>query len=262
MTTPYTVQLGHGLGMIDETLSYLNLWQKGMTGTDLYRVALDSGQFPNISARRLRDSIVVGFSPRYLVNDGAPALLIKGLQDRVPARDLEQVLFLYTCRAHPVLRDFLGQVYWPAYAAGLETISNDDARAFIEEAVREGRTTTEWAETMQRRMASNLTGVCADFGLLESGRKRVRKILPYRLLDRPAIILAYDLHFTGLGDNSVVGHPDWTIFGLHRQDVINELRRLALPAGLIVQSAASATKIFWQYQTMEEVVDALARPEL
>lgn len=257
MTQMYTVQLSHGLGMINETLSYLDLWQEGMNATDLYRAALESGQFPSVSARSLRDSITVGFAPRYLVDDAAPAILLKTAKQRLAARELEQLFFLYTCRAHRIFRDFLMEVYWPAYVAGKESISNRDALTFVEQAVREGKTTTAWSDSLRRRMGSNLTAICGDFGLLEAGRKSVRKILPYRLLDNPAVLLAYDLHFAGLGDNSVVGHADWGLFGLYRQDVIEELRRLALPAGLIVQSAAGVTKISWKYEHIEEVVNAL-----
>lgn len=261
MTKAYTVQLAHGLGMIDETITYLELWEKGMTGTDLYRLALESGRFPNVSARTLQDSILVGFAPRFLIDEGAPATYSRILVDSWSRRELEQLFLVYAVRAHSILTDFLTEIYWPAYAAGRDSISNDDARRFVEQAVREGKTTTEWSAHSQRRVASNLTGICADFGLLEGGRKQVRRILPYRLLDNPAIYLAYDLHCVGLGDNHVVGHPDWAIFGLNRHDVIDMLRRLAVPGGLIVQSAAGTTKISWQYESMEEVVDALARPE-
>ena len=123
MTQTYTVQLSHGLGMINETLSYLDLWQEGMNATDLYRAALESGQFPGVSARSLRDSIAVGFAPRYLVNDAAPALLLKTAKERLATREVEQLFFLFTCRAHRILRDFLLEVYWPAYVAGKESIS-------------------------------------------------------------------------------------------------------------------------------------------
>ena len=110
-----------------------------------------------------------------------------------------------------------------------------------------------------RRVASYLTGSCADFGLLEGGRKTTRKILPFRIETKVMIFLAYDLHFSGLGDNRVLGHPDWGLFGLEREDVLNEFKRLALQGWWIIQSAGEATRIGWQYQTMEEVVDVLTR---
>ena len=107
-------------------------------------------------------------------------------------------------------------------------------------------------------MATYLTGACADFGLLERGARSARKILPYRIECRVAIVLAYDLHFAGLGDNRVVAHPDWTLFGLDRSDVVDELKRASLKGVLIVQTAAAATRIAWRFKNMKELEHAIA----
>lgn len=74
MTAIYTTQLGVGLGLISETQILLDLWQAGMSGTDLYRAALTSGHFSTLSARHLHDMITVGFAPHYLRNSGATAV--------------------------------------------------------------------------------------------------------------------------------------------------------------------------------------------
>jgi hypothetical protein len=52
-TATYTSTLNSGLGMIEETKVLLNLWQAGMSSIELQSVALSSGYFPNMSARRL-----------------------------------------------------------------------------------------------------------------------------------------------------------------------------------------------------------------
>jgi hypothetical protein len=262
MTAAYTVQLGHGLGMIDETYQFLDLWHEGMTGTDLYRAALESGRFSNMSARRLNDLAVVGFAPRYLVDEAGPARTLKLICSRLPRGEVTQLFFLYTSRAHAILADFVCQVYWPAYSAGRQELGNDEARAFVMRAVRDGKTTTPWTETNVRRVASYLTGCLADFGFLEGGARQIRKILTVRIQPRVVATLAYDLHLSGEGDNSVIGHPDWALFGLEPADVLNELKRLALQGLLIVQSASGATRISWTYKTMEELIDALAQREL
>jgi len=93
--------------------------------------------------------------------------------------------------------------------------------------------------------------------LLENGQRSIRKILPFRIESRLGILLAYDLHFSGHGDNSVLSHSDWGLFGLDRSDVLNELKQLALKGWFIIQSAGDVTRIGWQYQSMEEVIDAL-----
>jgi hypothetical protein len=262
MTKHYTTQLGAGLGMVDETRLLLDLWQEGMSATDLYRKALASGHYSTLSARRVHDLITVGFAPRYLVNQGAPARLLKALKDRISRKEFEQLLFVYTCRAHTILADFVREVYWGAYTAGREALTNEDAQQFVIAAVREGKTTVPWSNYMRRRAASNITGCCADFGLLERGRKSSRKILPYQIEPRVATIVAYNLHFAGSGDNQVVHDPEWALFGMDAADVLNKLKQLTLNGLLIVQAAGGVVRISWPYKTMEELVHVLVDGKL
>jgi len=262
MSRPYTVQLGHGLGLVDETRTLLDLWQPGMKAPDLYRSVLQAGYFGALSARRLHDMISVGFGMRYLTGDAAPARLLKPIQHVVPRAAFEQLLFLYTARAHPVLADFVREVYWPAYAAGKPAIGNEESLRFIEQAVRDGKTTAAWSPTMVKRMSSNLTSCCADFGLMEGGARRVRKILPFRIEPLVVTVLVYDLHGSELGDNQLLVHPDWSLFGLERDDVLAEVRRASLNGALIVQAAAGVTRISWKFKSMEELADGIAQGQL
>ncbi len=63
---PYTTQLQAGLGLVNETKTFLELWSPGMSANQLYQVALESGRFPTVTARRLRNIVVECFAPRYL----------------------------------------------------------------------------------------------------------------------------------------------------------------------------------------------------
>ncbi len=150
-------------------------------------------------------------------------------------------------------------MYWNAYSSGKEKISNEDACIFVTRANQDGKTVKPWSENTLQRVAGYLTTSCADFGLLEAGQKSVRKILPFRIESRVAFILAYDLHFLGHGDNSILGHPEWALFGMDRSDVLNEFKRQALKGWWILQSAGEVTRIGWQYQTMEELIHVLAK---
>lgn len=258
-TTNYTTQLQAGLGMIEETRILLDLWHVDMNVTALNQAALQSGRFPNMSARRLRNVVVECFAPRYLREREAPAQLLQDVREVLSGREFEQLLFIYTCRANPILADFVREVHWSAYTSGHLTLSNKDASAFVTRANQDGKTSTGWAHSTIRRVAGYLTGCCADFGLLERGRKSVRRIQSYRIEPRIAAILAYDLHFAGLGDNRVVGDPQWALFGMDTPDVLDELKRLALKGVLLVQHAGGVTHIGWQHKTMKELIDALAQ---
>jgi hypothetical protein len=251
--------LNAGIGMIDATHTMLSLWRPGMAGVDLYKAALESGLFPNITARRLQNFIKECFGPRYLVSNGRPAITLKSVQSNFSSREFNQLLFIYTCRESRILNDFVGDVYWGAYSSGRETISNEDALLFVKRANQDGKTVKPWSENTLQRVAGYLTTSCADFGLLECGQKSSRKILLFRIESKLAIILAYDLHFSGHGDNSVLSHSDWELFGMERSDVLNELKQLALKGWFIIQSAGDVTRIGWQYQNMEEVIDALIK---
>lgn len=256
--TIYTIQLTAGLGLINETCGLLDLWEPGMSPSALHEAALASGRFPTITARRLLNIVKECFAPRYLVNGGKPAAHLKNLKNRMPTSELNPFFLLFTCRANAILNDFVRELYWERYASGFSEISNLDADKFVRRAINDGKTQKRWAEKTIKNVAGYLTGCCADYGLLEKGQKKVRRILPFRISPPMAGYLAYDLHFASFGDNAVLSHPDWQLFGLAVDDVREELKRLALKGYFILQSAGDATRICWKYKTMEELCDVLA----
>jgi hypothetical protein len=255
----YTTQLQAGLGLIPETTRLLGVWQPGMVGQDLLNTALASGQFP-ISARRLRNIIIEAFAPRYLIDESRPARLLKALVGHISASELRQILFLYTCRANQVLGDFVREVYWPRYTAGDVAVSKEDSITFVRRAVADGKTTTKWSESTIVRVSRYLLGACADFDLLGPMRAGQRSISAFRISPTAASVLAHDLHFMGLGDNTLVRSPDWNLFGLPEpEDVLAELKRLALRGEVIVQSAGAVTHIAWKATSIEEHAHVLAQ---
>lgn len=258
-TRPYTTQLQAGLGLVDETKTLLDLWTPGMSTTELFQKALESGRFPTITARRLRNIIVESFAPRYLVREGAPAHHLKRLLQRLSASEISQLMLLFTCRANPILGDFVRQVYWSRYEGGYTEISNEDARAFVERGIDDGKTARRWSETTIRRVSGYLTGCCADYGLLERGIRKSRRIVPFRISPSVAAYLAYELHFAGVGDNALLSHEDWQVFGLARDDVLEEIKRLSLQGLLIVQAASDVVRISWKHPHMEALCDVLAQ---
>ena len=257
-TEKYTVRLEAGLGAQAETQLLLSLWQPGITGQQLQTLALQSGLFPNVSAYRLYNHIRECFVPRYLCDAGKPILLLKTVIDILNTRDFDQLLFIFSCLANPMLTDFISNIYWPAYMAGHDKISTEEARQFVDQAVAEGKIVgRNWSEDTRKRQGRYLCGICADFGLLESTKSSIRKILPFRISDLPAIIIIYYFHFNGLGDNSIVSHPMWKLFGMEREDVINELKHLSLRGAFIVQNAADLVSIGWQYKDIEGLANAI-----
>lgn len=253
----YTTQLQAGLGLIEETKRLLDLYEPGMSTQQLYERALESGQFPLVTARRLLNIVKECFAPRYLRQPGV-AISVKQLLPVLDSDERRQLLMLYTTRANVILADFIREVYWPRYISGRNCLSREDARHFVENAVREGKTQKTWSDSTVSRLSSYLLSACADFGLLESRRSGPRRLYTVRLSYRVAAYLAYDLKFQGRGDNQVINHPDWQLFGLERSDVREQFKRLSLEGLLIMQTAGDVTHISWQYKDLQEVIDVLA----
>jgi len=254
----YTTQLQAGLGLIEETRQLFQVYQPGMTSTQLYEVALESGRFPLVTARRLRNIVAECFAPRYLRNQQV-ATQLKLLAGRLNVPELNQLMLIYTARANLVLADFVREVYWVRYSAGRNEIDLEDARTFVVNSVREGKTQKPWSETTIKRISSYLMGCCVDYGLLINNGRNQRLIAAYRILPKVAAYLAYELKFSGLGDNQIVSHSDWALFGLDRADVRDQLKRLSLQGLLIFQAASDVVHIGWTYKSMEELTDVIAQ---
>ena len=254
----YTTQLQAGLGLLEETRQLLQVYQPGMGASQLYEAALASGRFPLVTARRLRNIVVECFAPRYM-RDPYVAARLKSLVDHFTTAELNQLLFIYTARANLVLADFVREVYWARYSAGRNDLQLEDARTFVTDSVREGKTQKAWSETTIKRISSYLMGCCADYGLLTTTGRNQRSIAAYRILPKVAAYLAYDLKFSGLGDNQIVSSSDWDLFGLERTDVRDQLKRLSLQGLLIFQAASDVVHIGWTYKSMEELIDVIAQ---
>ncbi len=253
----YTTQLQAGLGLIEETQTLLGQWKPDMGTQDLVNAALDSGEFPNVTARRLRNIVAECFAPRYLNAKPKPVKWLQELNHRVSTRAINQIFLIYTARANLIRRDFVTEIYWERYASGYTEISSEDSTEFVQRSTYDGKTKKLWSETTIKRLSSYLLSVCVDYQLLQPLSRASRQITPIRIEPSVIVILAYDLHLQGIADNNLIDHPDWQLFGLQPDDVRDELKHLGVHKLWIVQTAADVVSISWMYKTMEEVVDVV-----
>ncbi len=163
---------------------------------------------------------------------------MKLLMLRIPNDCVVQLMLLYTSRANAILADFIRDVFWARYAGGYSHLTTDDARKFVEQSIDNGKTSKRWAESTVHRVSAYLTGCCTDFGMLERGQKSDRRIIPFRILPSVAGYLAHELHFARVGDNALLTHEDWQLFGLGREDVLVEMKTHCSLKGLIVLQAS------------------------
>lgn len=254
----YTTELSKGQGAVSETVTLLRLWETGMEPDELASRALEARVLGKATEVRSRDLVRRVFVRRYFVDQERPAKVLKTFVERnVELNVLKQFMLLFTARVHPILHDFIAEVYWPRYAAGSTRVSRIDAEAFIDRATARGDIDPPWSDIMKVRVARYLTGTLADFGYLREGRASAKEILPYRLLPATTLYLAQEIHFDGYSDASIPAHPDWRLFGLAREDVVQHLERCARDGHFIVQHGGEVLRIAWTYQTLEDCVDAI-----
>jgi hypothetical protein len=254
----YTTNLAMGLGQIEETKVLLDAWESPMNGTDLFDKVLKYGLLQNLSAHRIKNMVTRCFAPRYLAEGAQTAKHIKLIKDQFTSPEFSQVLFWYTSLANTILFDFVIQVFWEKYASGQNVVSRTDAEAFILRAIDDGKTPSRWSEGQVIRTARYLVGSCEDFGLLGERKASDRMILRFDILPKVFAFLAHDLHFNGLGDNAILSHENWQLFGLERDDVLEEMKKLSLKGLVIIQAAGDVVRVSWKYQNMEELSDVLA----
>jgi hypothetical protein len=256
---PFTTQLQAGLGMIQETVGLLRLWQPGETPARLADKAIAEGALARTTARRARNIVAEMFAPRYLINGGEPAARLKRLEEaRLPAEDLVQLFFLHTARAQPIFGEFVTDVYWPQYEAGALRLGRRQAEEFIRKALDQGRMRKRWTDSTRRKVAGYLIGCCTDFGLLDESQRSDRAIRRFAIRPRVALYLVYELHLAGLSDAAVMTHDDWRFFGLDAQQTLKTVQELAHNGHLIVQAGGDVIQISWTYPNMEACISALA----
>ena len=257
--THYTSNLAMGLGLIEETKILLDAWHENVSANELFEVVLSEGLLRNLSAYRLKNVVNRCFAPRYLAHPRPPATALKLVKEKFSTAELSQLFFFYTCSVNPILTDFISEVYWTKYAGGYSDVSRGDAESFIWRAIDDGKTPSRWSEGQVLRVARYLTGCCADFGLLGNRKISDWEILPFEIQARVFTFLAYYLHFSGVGDNALLSHKCWALFGLEKDDVLEEVKRLSLRGSIIVQTAGDVIRISWKHKSMEELCNVLAK---
>ncbi|MDF1659426.1 MAG: DUF1819 family protein [Verrucomicrobiales bacterium] len=255
----YSTALCKGQGMVPETLTLLQEWEPGMSTPELYKSVLESGAIPKATAGRVKDIVSRVFAPRYLADDARPAKRLKKLLETgYGPDDLSQLFLIYCARTYPELRDFIVEIYWGRYAAGAEYLYRQDSDVFFRNAYESGKLPNKWTDGSRAKIARYLLGALTDFKLVGPAVKDHRQILSFGIREFTTLYLVHDLHFAGVGDQSLLAHPDWQLFGLEPYDVLQELRAVAGRGQFVVQHSGQILRIAWGFNTMEEFLDAAA----
>lgn len=259
-TIQYTAELQKTTGALDELREVFFLWEPGMDRGTLTQVVIDSGALGRNSTTRAKDIVNRTFAQRFLLPDDRPARRIKrALTAGADHTAFRELVFLYTLRAHPLIRDFLVERYWPAAFSGHAEIMGSEIVAFLEDVAGTERMPEPWSASVMQRVSRNLGKTLTDFGFFEDRRSPIRRI---RYWSASHFLFAYTLvegHQDGVSDTSLLQLPDWSAMGMDRDDVVDRCSRLSGSTGPFqFQYAGDVARFSWHYQTIEEYLNGSA----
>lgn len=169
-----------------------------------------------------------------------------------------ELVFLYKARTEPILRDFTVDCFWPAVQRGELYLSKQSVFDYIQRKQVLGLLNKDLSKSVVIHLQRAITGTLVNVGFLEE-RKSIWELVTYRPTNLLISYIAHDLHFDAQTDTMLVEHPDWSLFGLSRNYVLDRLSELEKNYGMVVQYAGSVVRITWLYSSMEEVIDAYPR---
>jgi len=259
-TGRYTIAVCKGSAFLAETKALLRAWHPGESTSELRERVLRQDLLGKMTTYRASDIVRRVFAWRFLRPDNRPATLLKRLLVRGQGGQVfSDLCLLYAARNDDLLRDAVTHLYWPAVSDGRLTLSPAYVVEFLRQADRDGHIPEPWSEGVKVRVARGILKAMTDFGLLREVIRGKRELVHFRPSDETIVYLAYDIHFAGSTDASLVKHRDWALFGLGPRDVSAALDRLSGEGRWLAQVAGSLVRVTWKYASMEEVVDALAR---
>lgn len=247
----YNSNLLKGTGLVQEMLVLINTYESGESLKDFQKRVVKTGLLSKSTDKRTIDIVRSVFGPRFLNNDFDVPSYLKLVREGYTRMDIIIQLFLiYTCRANPILADFISEVYFKLSTEGKASVSANDPKNFIRSAISEGKIIKPWSASTIDKVSQHINACLIDFGLVDKSKR----IQPFRAFDLTVNYLLHELHFQGLSDIEILFHKDWQIFNLDSKSLALIVEKISFKGTFIFQYSGEILKIGWNYKTMEEFI--------
>ncbi len=250
--TTYNSNLLKGTGLIQEMLVLIEAYTPGESAQNFQKRVLKEGLLSKSTDNRTIDVVRNIFKTRFLDQKLNVTSYIKSMREEYVSMDIITQLFLiYTCRANPILADFISEVYFQHARDGKVKVTAEDPKIFIRSAISDGRIQTSWSNSTIEKVSEHINACLIDFGLVDSSKR----ILPFRAIDFTVNYLIHELHFQGYSDMDILHHKDWQIFDLDASSLASVAERISFKGTFIFQYSGEILKIGWYYQSMKEFIE-------
>lgn len=248
----YNSNLLKGTGLIQEMLVLIEAYNPEESALDFQKRVLEQGILSKSTDTRTIDIVGNIFRTRFLDQKLDAPTYIKLMRDNYVSMEVITQLFLvYTCRANPILADFIRDVYYRLIQDGKAKVSTEDPKEFIRSALSDGRILRSWSASTIQKVSEHINACLIDFGLTD----RSKHILPFRALDLTVNYFLHELHFQGCSDLEILHHKDWEVFNLDPSSLASVAERISYKGTFIFQYSGEILNIGWNYPTMAEFIE-------
>jgi hypothetical protein len=248
----YNSDLLKGTGLIQETLQLIDFYRKGQSKQELIHYILDLNALGKEHENRTKDIINHVFYQRYLSQGEEVILDLQELRRKyVSLSVLSQILLIYTCKANPILFDFIKDVYQPSVKRGNLKLPKKAALKFIQQAIADNRIPKKWSDSTKQKVSEHMNACLIDFKMID----RSKTILPFFLDDFAAGYWIHALHFKGVPDEAVITATEWSLFGFEKHEVLEMMLRISYAGHFVFQHSGDLVRISWKYKSMKEFLD-------
>ena len=259
-TENYSIAICKGAALLEETRNLIVDWNIGEPAEEFAERALSHGIVGSATAYRARDIIKRVFIPRFLKPSDKPARILKTvIEQGLSFSVFRELLLLFSARKDLLIYDFIIDGYWTAANRGKHSLDVEFVLSFISAAVAENKIEKPWSEQVSRKVSRGLLGLLTEVGFLRARQRGQREIIDYRISDLSLVLIARELHDAGFHNSALAQHPDWRLFGLKTNDVLNRLELLNEDYGLLLQRAGSVIAINWGVASIEELIGLISK---
>lgn len=248
--TKYTITLGKGCGLIEETLTLLSICQEDTTKDSLAQYVHEHNALGKCSDMRSNDIVRIVFYPRFMKKNPKVALWLKSIREHgLMLPQFRQLLMVYCARENAVMYDFIVGILNGLRMNSVPKLEREVITKYVKDIVDKGL--ARWGENVQKKQTNYVKSVLTDFDFVN---KR-GDILPYEMSTFTMLYLMHEMHFEGLSDMAIWNHEDWQLFGVDKYELEQRILEQNLKGGYIAQSSGELLTISWNYQTMEDFIN-------
>jgi Putative inner membrane protein (DUF1819) len=237
VASSFTIKFG---ALVDETYALFSAWDFARSKRENLDRLREENYIGASSATWLRD--IAKVLNRRFDPSGRDRSLVLLAKLGLPMNEWKPLLLWHITRDEFLLRDFLENWLFAAYASGMFRVRTDDVLQYLSDfGARGGVIEHEWSVSTKKRVAAGLLKIAVDFGLLRGSV--AREFASFHLSERSFLYLLHAMREASPSPAKLINSPAWRMFLLHPSDVEHELLRLHQYRRLDYQVAGSLVQL-------------------